>query len=93
MLKEACKAKARDIAPSVQKESDLYKKKIAAFEEELKTYQVPVAFSLLKASLHGPVFLSWFDPNVSCLCVGCVFNASSEWLDTKWKKTSCSSLS
>jgi len=38
-LKIDIEAKEKDIAAMKQKESDLYRKKIAEFEEELKTYQ------------------------------------------------------
>jgi dynein heavy chain len=38
-LKTDIEAKEKDIAPMRQKESDLYRKKIVEFEEELKTYQ------------------------------------------------------
>jgi len=37
-LHESCAAVAKDIAPMVQRESDIYQKKIHEFEEELKTY-------------------------------------------------------
>lgn len=38
VLHENCAKVEKDIAPTVQKESDLYQKKIAEFEEELKAY-------------------------------------------------------
>jgi len=39
LLKVHCKKKEKEIAPLVQKESDIYRKKIAEYEEELKVYQ------------------------------------------------------
>jgi len=38
-LKTDCELKEKEIQPAVQKESDLYRKKIAEFEVEMRTYQ------------------------------------------------------
>ena len=40
LLKENCKKVEKDIAPIVQRESDIYQKKIAEFEEVLKALLV-----------------------------------------------------
>jgi hypothetical protein len=39
LLKENCKIVEKEVAPIIQLESDIYKKKIVEFEESLKNYQ------------------------------------------------------
>jgi hypothetical protein len=51
-LHESCEEVAREIEPIVQREADIYQKKILGFEEEVKVYGFQLLFDKYKGQLQ-----------------------------------------